>query len=501
MGRRSASLLLLLLVVGRPVVARAGDVYTFFDAECRRTTGVLVHVDEETVAMVDLQGRFVGQPRADIHSAVLHQPLENPLSVIQVDAAFVDYLREVWVGEDEHPSFVGWATGFYDDLLIFLDLEGKTHVIEPGEVKALHRADVTPGQQRPRVYAPARLGYPPEIVPCSRAAPGPDDLPPSRVIADRIKLGDYFAKLEEHYRSLSDFEERTRVYATPFVFDEASRVGLIYFQHMDLPFPFYFRWSSGRPYRFQSETVVGNAPHHELPFMEPTLSVSSDLKSHFFNAAFVGNFLALPAGGDPFLLSELLEQMPTSTLVDVSYNYLILMGADYWRLSASAGPAYLATRILVPPQGGRDVRAQRATLAARLRYHSPGLSARVMYFRTRMSGPLTDLTDDAPPEATYANRMDAVRLGATIAVYQGVQLDADEIVTFGKHVDAMIPTPVSIEWVHAETAAVLSADFGRYVTVKGYARLIMRRYDVSAPIVDEDTRWDRIFGGGLEFVF
>src|SRR5262245_22071293 len=139
MGRRPSSLLFVLAsVLLGPAIARAGDVYTFFDAECRRTTGVLVSVDEETVAMIDLQGRFIGQRRADIHSAVLHQPLENPLSQIQVDAAFVDYLREVWVGEDEEPSFVGWATGFYDDLLIFLDLEGKTHVIEPGEVKKLH---------------------------------------------------------------------------------------------------------------------------------------------------------------------------------------------------------------------------------------------------------------------------------------------------------------------------------------------------------------------------
>jgi hypothetical protein len=503
MCRRPAHVLVLALLFW-PRAGHASDVYTFFDGECRRTSGILVEVDETTVAMVDLEGHFVRRERSLIHSAVLHQPLENPLAVIHIDEALGEFLREVWVEEDK-PSFIGWATSFYDDLYIFLDVEGKTHVIEPGDVYKVADASVRAGAHSPRVHAVPKLGFPPEIVPCSKAAPQPDELPPSRVIADRIKLGDYFGKLEESYRALSDFEERTKVYATPFVFDETSRVGLIYLQDMDLPVPFYFRWSSGRPYRFQTETVVGNAVHRALPFVDPTLSVSSDLKSHFFHATFIGHFLALPAGANPYILEGLDgDELPTTNEVDASYNYLIMMGADYWRLSASAGPSYLTTRVTVPGEEPRNVLAQHASISARLRYQTPRLSARLLYFRTSQSGSLDDILDDATmisPGAAYTVRTHTVRMGATITLIEGVSLDADEIVTIGSYRERMWPIPIDLSYQHFETSAILSADFGRYVTVKGYARFLYRRYDIEQPTSNSDSRLDRTFGGGLEFVF
>jgi len=507
------------LFCARPAVA--GDLYSFYDSACGRVSGILVHADEERVVLVDLSGHAVAVYRNKVHAVVLHQLLENPIEEIVVDTHLKQYLRDVWIGGDAQPSFTGWATGFFDDLLIFVDLNGKTHVLDPGDISKLSPSKHPESAIRPPVYAAPTLAFPPEIVPCSRVAPPPGALPPSRVVADRIKLGDYFTKLEEHYLELEGFEERTRVYAKPFLFDEASRVGLLYDQAdpLPFPFPFYFRWSSGRPYRFQSETIIGNSAHAYLPLTTPTLSASSDAKSHFFNAIFIGNIVALPAGTDAFVLDDIDmlvggTQRPTS--VDISYNYMILMGVDYWRLSLSAGPAYLATRVTIPDTGSgtnigpRDVRAEEMSPTVLLRYHAPHFRARGLYFHTSMDG-----EDEVGEGLTdFRLRAQAARFGITFDLLEEVELSVDQIVRRGTYRESFL-SPIgdasgSVSYMHLETLGTAGLDFGRYVTVRGFARILHRRNDLEINVDfqlppnypnGKSSRTETTFGGSLEFVF
>ncbi len=495
----------MLLVAGTATPALAGDLYTLFDGSCGRTTGVLVHVDENRVLLVDLSGRLASVTRDEIHSLVLHNLLENPLSGITVDSRLKRFLRDVWVGDDDKVSFTGWATNFFDDLLIFADIDGKTHVVDPADVSKMVDASIGEGRLTPSVHAHPNLGYPPEMVPCAKQTPAVGSLPPSRVIADRIKLGGHFTKLEEAYLALDGFEERTRVYARPFVFDEASRVGLFYHQDSPLPLPFYFRWSSGRPYRFQSRTIIGNTIHDWLPFTTPSLSIASDVKSHFFNATFVGNIVALPAGTNAFVLDQITNEPTTRLGVEVSHNYIILMGADYWRLSVSAGPAYLATKFEVPDLLGlneRRVDADELSPAVRVRYLGSRVDLRAMYFNTRISGDVNDVVDENAM-GTYSLRADAVRVGATITVLDEIDIAVDQIFTIGKYAERDNPgDSLELSYLYSDSNAQVSSDFGRYVTVRAYARLLARRHDVERPAnLDNDNRTDLRFGAALEFVF
>ena len=333
------------------------------------------------------------------------------------------------------------------------------------------------------------------------------------MIADPIKLGDYFTKLEERYVELDEFEERTRVYAEPIVFDPHAQVGLIYFQDMALPVPLYVRWEKGRAYRFQSETVLGNAIQPWLPFGAPSFSVRSDVKSHFFNATLIGNLLALAAGADAFstVKPPLSAKGATEGQVDLSYNYLIMMGADYWRLSAAAGPAYLAAFIRTPnpdPAGidfpvEHDVRADSPSLAIRVLYRMPGFSARALYFHTRVTNPAVP-DDEQPAQHLHMN---IVRLGATLRLAGDLELTADGIVTRGTYSQEMISVPgdmtpaADVSFTHSETDASISTSFGRYVTVRGYAQLLLRRYSSSTATLVDSSRTEPRFGGALEFVF
>jgi hypothetical protein len=529
--RRRSSLVVLCTLALTAVCApgaHATEVHTLFDGSCRRTSGVLVHVSADAVALVALDGGFAVRRRDDIAGIAVHKTLENPLARVTLSAELRPYLRDVWVGDDARPTFSGWTTAFFDDLFLYFDLDGQTHVLDPEEIRRIRPSTIAAAQVAPRNHAPVQLAFPSEVVPCGTSTVAAEAVLPSRVIADRIKVGDYLGKLEQRYLDQAGFEERTRVYAEPFLFGLESRLGLMYDPEWVVPFPLYFRWSNGRPYRFQSLSVVGNSSHEWLPFVAPSISARSDVKSHFFSATFIGHILSLPAGTDAFILNDP-DLLPpgAAPVVDHSYNYLLLMGADWWRLSLSVGAAYLATRIVMPEIQPRVVLADGLSPTLRLRYQGPYLQLRALYYRTRASGPVSDVLPDddfifPPPDdgggeggedgeggeggeetgmEPYRWRLDTVRLGASWKPHPTVEVLADQIGSRGVYRDRLTDSPVGLRMWELTTSGELAVTFGRYVTVRGHARLYVKSYDVIEPVVMDDTRIETRFGGALEFVF
>jgi hypothetical protein len=502
---------LVAVLVAVPASATATDLHTLFDGRCRRTTGILVYVGADTVSMVDLGGAYVVRARGDIDGIAVHKTLENPLAQIALAGGLRDHLRDVWVDDDARPTFTGWTTAFFDDLFLYFDLEGQTHVLDPEEIQRIRPTANGAREVRPKSHAAVQLAFPSEVVPCGAAgAIAADAVLPSRVIADRIKVGDYLGKLEQRYLAQSGFEERTYVYAEPFVFDPQNRLGLIYDPEWQVPLPLYFRWSNGRPYRFQSLSSIGNATHEWLPHLFPSISVRSDIKSHFFNGTFVGNLLSLPAGTDSFLLDEISPEEDAEKLdVAHSYNYLLLMGADLWRVSASIGASYLSTRISVPMSVPRKVLATSLSPTVRLRYQGADLQLRALYYRTRASAPLGDLfpdeggfeEDEELREENYHWRLDTVRLGATWRPHPTIELLLDQIGSRGAFRDDWSENPVALTMWELATGGEVAVTFGRYVTVRGNARFYYKRYKITRPMADEETSVGPRFGGALEFVF
>lgn len=516
---RSIGWLLALAAWLSPRGAGAVDVYSFFDEGCRRKSGILAHVDDRRVVIVGLDGKARSLPRSSVRSLVLHQVLENPLPRVEPGWMLRRHMRRVWTDESGEPTFEGWIAGFHDDLLIFFDTRGKTHVVQSDEIV---RLGPYPSSDPVRVTgrrAP-RLAFPRTVVPCSGEEPEYDraTVMPSRVIADRIKLDDLLTALAESYRDFASLEERTHFYAQPYHLEPTLRLGLTYIQGSGWAryFPFYFLWSGGKPHRFQSRLVIGTATHEALPFARPTLSAASDVKSHFFHATLVAQLPALPAESDAFLVDngELKQDTVTS-----SYNYLILMGFDYWRLSASFGPAYLAFR-LGDVDRGLTLPSTSVSYAFRLQYRATRWRARALYYLTRLSETAEEL--EAP--VGYEARSDTVRLGVTTKLPWRVRVSLDQIFTFGaletsgqaqpgggagREPSPVIPgggsdgdaSPADFVHTHfrSETALVVGAEFGRYIAVKAHVRLLFRRYELSGKPAED--LFEPLFGGVLEFVF
>jgi hypothetical protein len=507
--------LLALAVLCIPSSAGAVTLHSFFDRDCNVQTGILAHVNETHVSIVDTTGHHRTVSRTDIASVVLHKTLENPLSTLHTNSPLRQHLRQVWLGDDRQPSFTGWATDFFDALFIFVDLQGKLHVLDPEEIGKIRLAHDLPDTVQIAAHAEARLRFPPEIVRCGKAE-SERGITPTRVIADQIKIGDYLTALGEQYHSIEGFEERTYVYPFPFVYDDNYRIGLTYFENSAFPFPFYFRWSNGRPYRFQSLTTMGNTPQAWLPVLGPTFSASSDIKSHFFTASFVGNIIALPAGNNPYeFFSELKSGGPKHQLA-TSYNYLALMGVDFWRLSLAAGPGYLTYQFRTP-QATRTILANNMSPTVRALYRGHRVEGRLLYYRSRLSDDVQpDAFDDVgtpeqpnvaptqpgtrPPRVgSFIFKADTVRAGATIKFPWGIRLVVDEILVFGRHRETVSGTTAQVDFTQALTGIAVAADFDRYVTVKGYANFVASWFSPTGGATESNLTQQ--FGGALEFVF
>lgn len=507
-----------LLLLGHP--AQAVDIYSFFDAQCRRQSGLLVHVDEKRVLFVGLDGQPAALSRLHIRSLVLHRVLENPLVEITPAALLRPQLRRLWTDKSKRPTFTGWVTGFHDDLLIFFDLEGKSHVAQANEIVRIRDFIGSASPTRPARHRAPTLAFPKAIVPCgSPEVPGGAVTMPSRVITDRIKIDDRLTALSDRYRGFAGLEERTLFYARPYHFQPTLRLGLTYAQNAGFAkyFPFYFNYTGGTPYRFQSRILIGSITHDALPFLRRTLAASSDIKSHFFHATFVGQLPALPAESDAFLVDN--GESPRHS-VATSYNYLILMGLDYWRLSASAGPAYFALRfsgqVDANPGGAPALRDYAFTALAtsvspvfRLQYRADRWIARLLYYRTRLSGvPAEAKLLPGASDASLEVGSDTVRMGVTAQLPLRLTASVDQIFSFSSAEAKAAGASFSVSYFQSETALMIGAEFGRYIAVKAFARFVARSYEQTIDFGSgqpssetSESSFEPLFGGVLEFVF
>jgi hypothetical protein len=502
--------------------ARALELHSFIDDRCQVSTGVLVRVDETRVHFITLEGGYATLPVDAVGVVVIHKVLENPLARISLDEPLRELARRIRTGTDDKSSFIGWPVGFYDQLVIFFDTEGRSHVLEPQDIHSVQTVKDMPAQLLPTVFAKVALDFPPELLPCElpRSESG---LRPSRVLGDRIKVDDYLAKLRDHYSALDSFEERTHVYPRPLVFDPTTRLGLAYFSgnrgSLVKYLPLYFQWSSGRPYRFQSHSAFGVVASPWLPVVEPTFGFQSDVKSHFFTASFVGHLVSLPAGSAAFVNTEqaLFPQGPTPS-VDELYNYLMLMGGDWGNFSLSGGALYRSVRIAFSALDRREISGDAMTPVARLMWIGTRLRLRAMYFRTRQNRPLGEGWRQLEParttlsnQSTQANpaydlSLDTFRAGIDLDLPMDLSLSADQVLTFGSYRETSVAV---MDIVHALTSVVLTARFSRYVATKGYFNLTYRRYnttrDPAAPssVISGPTnpRPTIQLGGALEFLF
>ena len=526
--RRRTLIVLVVLLFGLPSEPRAYDLHAVYTEDCKVQVGFFLAVDAVNVILLDLEGRARSIPREQLRSLALFSVLTNPLAAVVLDPLVLEHLRLVHVGGSDTPLFTGFAVKFLEDLVIFHDLQGASHVFDMHDLTALRPLDLEPGRVvRAESVSEPDLDLGLGLDQCSEHPPQRGSSPPTRLISDRIRINGYLDELAEAFERLKSYEERTYLYARPFLFPERTRLVLLLRNDLAEIFqsgvlPVAFEWSTGTPYRFQSHTTIGAQIPSWLPTLTPVFALSSEVKSHLFNALFIGNVAALSAGTSLFAEGPFGVVLDRAYAIEPGFNYLAMMGADYLSWSVSLGTLF-ATYGLKTPTLQREVLGSEVSPVLRLMRTTARTRLRLLYGYSDLDRTGTELGDyllldssgesmtDAaleaeasPPPGTsspipnptsFSLRCDVLRLGLDLDLDDSIQLTLDGILVHGRYRERGSASDVDFRFTDLLPRLTVRHQFGHYVSLRGFLHLPWRYHDVAG----QDRGWNHEFGYGGHF--
>ncbi|MBL7546222.1 MAG: hypothetical protein JNL11_20545 [Bdellovibrionaceae bacterium] len=464
------------------------------------------------VKMVNLNGQFQVIKKSDVKSILVYKVITNPLKDVSLTQQSANYLKEVsFIKSDEKP-LTGFLIQKIENLVFIFDINGKYHVIELGQLGKI----ITPSASQERVinfpYYKKTNFTSGDYIFCS--AKETDGVAPARMLVDRIKIEDFLSSLEEGFHQLRTFEERTFYYQRPFLFQKRSRLGLVSQVSVEQPynnFPFYMQWSSGEPYRVQTQTSLGGDRNFLSPSYENFFLVSSEVKNHFFHASFLGNLVSLSAGNEFYTYLSLDSGTKERSFFSSSLNYMALIGFDWHEFSFSFGNYYPLYLIKYKSTFFREILSSSVTPVFRLRYIKQNFKLSFLFSQNKqsISNP-GDKHFSESPDVSSANLLEFFKFDS-ILFKSEFEYDLDPKVTLGLGLSwikgdyqelTLMGDIHSNESLNQITYGFVQYNLSRYFSVKGYLTNydLKKRFTFNGTSFDEDTKKLNL-GGVLEFIF
>lgn len=329
----------------------AVEFYGVVTQSCDTYEGHIVTVDETQVRLYTDQG-IKTLERKDIRGIMIYTFISSPLKGIGKGPSSLENLKLVVIkDEGVEKKIHAYPVQFIDDLVVFIDINGETHVHSTNTIFKLRPAlkkNVPQIKLESKAMDLQARNY---VQTCHKESkPKSSTVRPNRILIDQIRLHQFLSQLQESYSDLESFEEKTYVYARPLLFDYESRFGLALFNERaeesslgnSLP---VVEWSSGAPYSVQSHNQLGGVFNEFGEDLDMFAGVISQVKAHFFHAYFAGNFAGLSAGESFLISANSLTDTDQSVRLkqrafDSASNYMALMGVDYGPYSLSGGFYY-----------------------------------------------------------------------------------------------------------------------------------------------------------------
>lgn len=513
-------LLILFLLAGE--WSRAVEVQGFLTHDCRRHSGLIVYVTDDQVELVDLHGNLESLARDSIDTVYVFNVIENPIEKFRLDERALKRLKAIYLEDSKDARTLAFPVRYIEDLIIFYSLTGQTHVHTFADIYKLRPPPVAVlGEHVPKSFKAMNFEMIDQSAQCGTSETSAATVKPTRLLADKISISEFLHSFQNGYEALESFQERTYLYAKPFIFERSPRLGLVFQGEREepgIPLPLYFQWSTGEAYRFQSESAVGLKRHEVTPNAEPVFSLRSDVKSHIFHGLFVGNVAGIPAGNSIFLQNDFMK-MTSDLTVQPSFNYLAMMGGDF-------GPYSLSVGFFYPTFGIKVGNEYREILGSTVSY-----AVRVMYtlahLRLRAIGSWSAYDSTSPTKTDVLTRSgESGTLGApasfkfsSIFLRGGVDYDVsprfavgvDAIVVNGNyressddHTTGATPHLVdnNIRFNRLTIQPYIRQSFSNYVSITAYADILQNNY--KAHFLGQDSsrqQQETQFLGTFEFVF
>lgn len=513
------TLSILAVALSLAISAHATEIYSIVENSCVIQTGLILNSDQEALTMLNLKGESVRIQRGDIKSLTIFNTIENPIPKIQLSIDSLERLRVISIDSQDQPYLTGWPVRFVEELVIFYDITGKTYVLNFDRMTRVRRPSKEIGSLLKLTGSPANFEMSESLGSCPQLSRGPGPfIRPTRIISDKIQLSEFISSFVAGFESMDSFEERTYLYALPYLYERSTRMGFLsndaYLEQPKLP-EFYFQWSRGRSYRFQSSYKVGFFQMRYAPSVESFFGAATELKSHLFHASFNGNLMALSAGSSYYSkIRDLFSRAPSTTErahFAPGFNYMALMGVDYGAWSGSFG-TYFPTFAVIADNDFREVLSPKGQSIFRVMYTTPKVQVMALFSRGQLgkNDGITDrdivadsqiggigLIDSFSLSYNYLNTDITYRFNSELSA--GLQM----IVVKGDYREVS-PSGAnnSFGFDHTTFAANVRHQFGDYVGLTGIVRSYSQKQTFSFETKAHSEPLTRtVFGGVFEFIF
>lgn len=499
--------------------AYATEIYAIVLENCEIHTGLIIDADPESIEMMNLQGASISLPRQTMKSLTIFNTVENPIQSLGMKGTARDRLREISIDSQSLPYLTGWPVRFVEELVIFYDVTGKTYVLNFDRMTRVRKSAKVFEARLPIKGNPVNLVMSESLGSC---AAGPQNagtlVRPTRIISDKIQLSEFITSFATGFENMESFEERTYLYALPYLYPRNTLMGFLSaepaYEQPKLG-GFYFQWSRGRPYRFQSSYKVGSFPMRYAPSAEHFTGVSTELKSHLFHASFTGNLGALSAGSTFYTRTTNLIERSRGDLdrshFAPGFNYIALMGIDYGPLSGSFG-TYFPIFAFIADDNFREVLSPKVQSIFRAMFTIPKLQAMLLFSKGEV-GSNTGVTDrdiSIDGETSVIGVVDRYELSyeylnadVRYDITEEFSAGAQAIMVRGNYREVS-PTLVTntFDFNHTTFVARLRHQFGNYVALSAHLKMFeqTQKFTFVGQMVDEPLK-ATVFGGTFEFIF
>lgn len=533
--------------------AEAIEVYTFINQDCRTETGLIVALDKSKVSILSIEGKLRYLPRKGVNNILIYRLVDNPLSEIDMDRQLINLAKKVYVEKLDEPLFLGWPTRFIDDLVVFYDVNGKDYTIEIHKIYNIENLDETKtGLRKLEKFKTKAFSLGRNYPECDLVAKSNENtVQPTRLLSDRIKVAKFFDTYENGFLRIQRFREKTVYYAKPVYYEDKSSIGVVLVppenltvfegpQEMPSEVPFFFRWSGGRPYSYQHQSVVGSVPSNLGPQVEPVFQFGSDIKAHLFHASFVLNMMGF-SPGYPILIPNMPEggkfvdaMIEKETIVITSFNYVALSGVDYGGYSFSGGMSYPVFGIQTGGKNGlfRELLAHKGSPTLRFRYFGDELLFRGIFSQTSYASDEPTVSEIILFETNQLKNADQYfendtwylftealldsyrfearffRLGLDWEINPDIEIGVDQLFLRGEYGEKIgdmsqvnpALTKNQVAFTNHKTSVHIRHEFGRQIALTGYFNYFFRNCK-SNFLGDEDTTKESKYSLTMFFEF
>ena len=495
--------------------------------KCELKLGAITRVHAGKVSLLGFKGELETIPVDQVQSVFVFNSVESPFTDLHYTQASIVEMKAVYIDQLDRPNFYGWPVRFIDNLVVFTDTAGKNHVHDLEKILKMRTptlADVEAAAEKSqgKTFTFDLRDLMPDCPGALPAKSGQEELRPTRTLTDEIRIRQLFDDLERGYDDLENLQERTLFYARPFLFQRKGRLGFIFTDkklEVARDVPVYFSFTNGRPFRFQSHTVLGAHVHDMLPKLEPMLIARSDIKAHAFHAHVSGNIEAFEGGSKYFVNQDKFgtagqENGLRETEVQNAFNYIAMMGFDYGPFSISAGSYYPIYAIRVQREI-REIRANESASIFGLGYTNQKLKVnlvlapqkkrsvqqptdRDLLSKDKISGFAVDIA--LPRDLSFDYGF--WRLGGEYQILERLSAGASLFSTTLNYREVATTSTNFMHYQRRAFSIFARQEFGDYISLGVFGNFSRSSYDLSFSTsqVKKSFQYFQL-GGSLEFIF